>query len=779
MEHENGDRPNPLSADSVTAYVSQLRRLKVWAGNPSLQRLCRLTGIPRSTLSDALNLKRAYLPSLDFVKRYTRACGCTGAEIASWVSAWRVIQTASKVGAQSQRGEHAVVPQQLPAAARHFVGRTSELKRLNEIATSDQSNTTVTIVTITGQAGIGKTALALHWAHQTVDRFPDGQLYLDLRGFSPAASPVPPAEAIRYFLDALEVPPERIPSTMEAQAALLRTLVANRRMLLVLDNAVDLAQVRPLLPGSSAGLVLVTSRNRLTSLVAEHGAQTILLDLLTDYEAGQLLSGGSIDPDLGATETSAFRQLIEYCGRLPLALTIVAARAAAEPAWPLARLATELADERSRLDALETGDPDANVRVVFASSYRSLNAECRSLFRLLGMHPGPDFSALALASMAGCSPRRVRHRLDELIRSHLIDEPSPDRFVLHDLLRTYATELANAHDSRVERMGALHRLFDHYLHTACAAALLLDPGRDPIALAPLTGGAIPGTLLDYGQALRWFTVEHRVLLATIDRAADSGFGRHAWQLAWSVASYFDTQGRWDHLEATHEVALAAATRLDDRTGQLHTHAGIAVAQARRGRWDVAGHRLRQALDLCEQVNDNRAKAHVQFILSWVYGCQDRYRDALHHGELALELFQAVGNRTMQARALNGMGWDHALLGNYQQTLTYCQRALALLQELGDRSGEAATWDSLGYAHHRLGDQEQAVECYRTAVEISRDLDSRLPQAVILAHLGDAHHAAGNQAAARTTWRKAWRLFEELNHPGAEQVRVKLDQIRET
>ncbi|GAB3427790.1 ATP-binding protein [Flindersiella endophytica] len=770
MEQGNAGRPRPLSADSVSAFVRQLRSVKAWAGNPSLAHLSRLTGFPRSTLSDALSPKRTHLPALDLVQQLVRACGCTESEVTEWVSAWRAIQTASDVRTESQEHAAAVVPRQLPAAPSRFVGRAGELRRLDELAPPGRAGTNLTIAAITGKAGIGKTALALHWAQQAADRFSDGQIYLDLRGFSPGADPVAPAEAIRYFLDTLEVPPERIPPTVEAQSALFRTLVASRRLLILLDNAVDLAQVEPLLPGGSAGFVLATSRNRLTSLVAKHGAQAITLDVLADGDAGRLLAGGT-DPALLTTEPSAVRQLIDYCDRLPLALTIVGARASAEPAWPLSRLATELADERSRLDVLETDDPDTNVRAAFASSYRALDAECQGVFRLLGVHPGPDISVPALASMTGRTPVDVRRSLDELVLTHLVEESAPGRFILHDLLRTYATELANAHDAEVE--GCLRRLFDHYLRTACTASRLLHPGRESIALAPSAGGVIPETLIDHEQAAAWFAAERRVLLAIIDRAAAGGFGEYAWQLAWSVANYLDVQGRWDDLRASHEVALTAATRLNRRIGQVHAHAGIAVAHARRNRFSLAAGHLRRALDLCEQVDDDVAEAHLHYILSWVYASQDHHGDALHQAERALELFQALGNRSMQARALNAIGCDHAMLGDDRQTLAYCQQALAMLRELGDRSGEAATLDSLGCAHRRLGNHQQSVECCRTAAELAHEQGSRLPRAITLDHLGDAHHSAGDDTAAGTAWRRALQLFEELDHADAAQVRAKL------
>jgi DNA-binding SARP family transcriptional activator len=372
----------------------------------------------------------------------------------------------------------AVVPRQLPADVDGFTGRTSTLKALDTLIGSSK---TVVISAIAGTAGVGKTTLAVHWAHQVADRFPDGQLYVDLRGFHPSGKAMTPAQAVRGFLDALEVPQHRIPIDLASQVGLYRSLLAGKQMLVVLDNARDADQVRPLLPGSPTCLVVVTSRDQLTSLVAAEAARPLELGLLSVDEARQLLAY-RLGADRVAAEPAAVQTIIDRCARLPLALAIAAARAATQPTFSLAAVAAQLRHDASGLDELTTGDPSTDARAVFSWSYQALSPEAASLFRLLGLHLGPDLTAPAAASLAALPASRVRPLLDELCRSHLLTEHAPGQYMLHDLLRAYAAELATA-DPDVIR-PALHRLLDHYLHTGHAAALRIRSSGDVIRLPP-------------------------------------------------------------------------------------------------------------------------------------------------------------------------------------------------------------------------------------------------------------------------------------------------------
>jgi tetratricopeptide (TPR) repeat protein len=674
------------------------------------------------------------------------------------------------------------VPRQLPASTAHFVGRADELKELTGLLDQGAAGTgtgatagTVVISAIGGTAGIGKTALALHWAHRVADRFPDGQLYVNLRGFDPAGSPVQPAAAIRGFLDAFEVDPGRIPVSLEAQVALYRSLIASRRVLVVLDNARDADQVRPLLPGSETCMVTVTSRSQLSGLVAQRGARPLTLGLLTVAEARELLAR-SLGPDRVTRESAAVDELIGLCAKLPLALSVVAARAATQPGFPLAVLADELRDARRRLDALDAGDLTTNVRAVFSWSYQYLDASAARMFRLLSLHPGPDISLPAAASLAGIPPRQARAALAALTRAHLVTEYVPGRFAFHDLLRTYAAEQTGAMHSDAECRDAIRRVLDHYLHTAYAGARLLDPHRDPISLAPPRPGTAPEDLASYAQALAWFGTEHRVLLAAVAQAADTGFDAHAWQLPWTLADFFNRRGHWHDWVATQNVALAATRRLGDLEGEAAARRSLGRACIRIGACADADTHLRHAVDLYGRLGDPVGQAHAHRGLSMVHDEQARHAEALSHAQQALGLFRAAGHRVGQADALNAMGWKNIQLGDPRQALSCCQQALELYQNLGQRDGEAATQDSLGYAHHHLGNHRQAIGCYQQALNLFRELGDRYYEAVILTHLGDTRLATGDTEAARGAWRQALAIVDDLHHPDADQVRAKLRHL---
>ena len=669
--------------------------------------------------------------------------------------------------------ERIQAPAQLPADVATFVGRSKQIAELDLLANPSRG-ARVVVGVITGGGGIGKTALAVYWAHQVADQFPDGQLYVSLRGFDPGGQVMDSGEAVRRFLDALGVPAERIPMDLDAQTALYRTQLAARRMLIVLDNARDSAQVRPLLPGAPTCLVLVTSRNQLSGLVAAEGAHPITLDLLTEAEARQMLTR-RLGADRVAAEPRAVEGIITACARLPLALAIVAARAITEAHLPLHALAGGLRNNSSsgRLDTLSTDDPATDVRAVLSWSYQALTPAAGRLFRLLGLHPGPDTCAPAAASLAALPLPEVRSLLGELTRANLLIEHVPGRYAFHDLLRAYATDLAHRLDSDQQRHAAMHRVLDHYLHTAYAADRLLYPARDPIALTPPQPGTIPEHPTDLQQALDWFTAEHPVLLAAVDHAAAIGFDTHIWQMAWTVANFLDRRGHWHDQAAAEQAAVAAAGRLADPAAQASAHRSLALVYIRLGRLDDASNHLRHALDLYAQAGDRVGQAHTHLNLGPVWRRRGRPVEALHHARQALDLFRAADHRQGQAHALNSVGWFHALLGDHPQALTHCQQALTLLQELDDRPGQAHTWDSLGYAHHHLGSHDQAITCYQHALNLYRDLGDRYYEATILTHLGDIHHTTGDPRAARDAWQNALTILNQLDHPDAQAVRVKL------
>jgi DNA-binding SARP family transcriptional activator/tetratricopeptide (TPR) repeat protein len=668
-----------------------------------------------------------------------------------------------------------VVPRQLPAAVARFAGRSGELGVLTGLAEQAASGAggTVVISAIGGTAGVGKTTLAVHFAHQVAGLFPDGQLYADLRGFSPAREQVPSGQAMRGFLDALGVAPQAVPADADAQAGLYRSVLAGKRMLVVIDNVRDAAQVRPLLPGSAGCLVVVTSRSQLTGLAATGDARLLTIGLLTEAEARELLAG-RLGTRRVEAEPEATDELIRLCARLPLALAITAARATACPAHPLAALAAELRTVGGPLDALDTGEPAVSVRAVFSWSYEQLSPAAARLFRLLGIHPGPDISAPAAASLAGVEPAQARRLLAELARAHLITELVPSRYGFHDLLRAYAAEQACTLDSGTDRSTATRRLLDHYLHTAYAAAVLFNPVRKSFSIAPPEPGVTSEHLAVY-QALAWFEAEHHVLLAAATLAAETGFDRHAWQLPWTMGDYLDSRGYWHELAAIQRSAVDAATRLGDTGGQAASHRALAGAYTQLARYDLAHAHLANSLELYRRLGDRAGQARVHLSLAWVSDFQERYADALGHCEQALGLFQATGDQIWQARALSSIGWFCAHLGRHQQARAFCLRSVALLRELGHRPYEAESWQSLGYAEHQSGDHVAAAACYQRALDLFREFGDRYSQATVLIHLGDAQHAAGQTQAARRAWQEALVILSALHHPDAGKVRAKLRQ----
>ncbi|MEU6379252.1 tetratricopeptide repeat protein [Streptomyces sp. NPDC046909] len=666
-----------------------------------------------------------------------------------------------------------VIPRQLPAAVRHFVGRDRELHSLAKLLGSAGAGAgTVVISAIDGTAGIGKTTLALHWAHQAADRFPDGQLYVNLRGFDPTSAPMPPAEAVRGFLDAFEVAPERIPVSLDAQAALYRSLLANRRVLVVLDNARDVEQIRPLLPGSATCLVLITSRNRLSSIVAKEGAHPLALDVLTPDEAIMLLAHHLGDNRIAA-EPQAALALTEHCARLPLALSIVAARAATHPHFPLSVLVRELRSEQDRLDALDAGDRDTNVRATFSWSYRTLTRRAARLFRLLGLQPGPDVSLPAAASLAGVPTPQARALLAELTQARLLDESEPSRYSFHDLLRAYAAERAAKEDSEQDRSTAMHRILDYYLHTAFAAAMILAQHRKPLALDQPQHGVTPTAVHDYGQATSWFAAEHSTLIAAVEYAADNGFGSHAWKIPWTLTTFLNRRGRWHDWVATHETALTSIGSTDDLAARAQTHRGLGRAYSRLGRYDHALVHFRKALTLYRELDDDADQARTYYALSRASERHGRYEEALGYAQEALNLYRAAGNDVWQARTLNSVGRNHAKIGRYQQALTYCEQALEILRDRDDRAGVAQTLDNLGYAHRHLGQHSRAVDDYQQALQLFRELGAHYDEAVTLDQLGDTYATTGDQTKAQRVWQQALEIFERLGHTDSETVRSKL------
>ncbi|MEV0905190.1 AfsR/SARP family transcriptional regulator [Streptomyces hokutonensis] len=669
-------------------------------------------------------------------------------------------------------------PAQLPVDLPAFTGRRSELARVQELLPgSDASTPTVVISAIGGMAGVGKTTLAVHWAHSVADRFPDGQLYVNLRGFHPSGSIMSAAEAIRSFLDAFGVPGQRIPAGLDAQAALYRSLLADRRVLIVLDNARDTEHVRPLLPGAPGCLVVVTSRSQLYGLVAGEGAHSLTLDVLTEAEAREFLSR-RLGAERIADESDAVTEIITLCGRLPLALAVVSARAVVNPAFPLASIAAELSDSENSLDAFAGEAPAADARSAFSWSYQLLSPAAARVFRLFALHPGPDCSLAAVASLAGQRVGQVRPVMGELARAHLISEALPGRYGCHELLRAYAAELARTQDTAQELETARRRLLDHYLHSAHAADSLLMPSRDRVQLRPHTAGVTVPRLPDRAAAAEWLESNRSAVLAAIEQDARHGGGEHSWQLASVLELHLDRGGRWPEQLDVQTTAVEAAQRLGDIPGQAFAHLALGFVSGRLDRPDEADAHLSRALELFGEIGDLAGRSRTLRRLAFLANGRGRHEDALDHYAEASALCRAAGRRNDEAGIANEVGWTYILMGKYEDALTECGLAVSAHQETGDRNCEAAALDSLGYAHHHLNDHERALDCYEQALRLYREIRDRYLEADTLVHIGDTHRAAHRDTRAALAWREALGILDEIGHPDAEQVRRRLTDLDE-
>jgi DNA-binding SARP family transcriptional activator/tetratricopeptide (TPR) repeat protein len=659
------------------------------------------------------------------------------------------------------------VPSQLPADLPSFAGRGTELARTAALLGEQNAMTTIAIF---GMGGVGKTTLAVHLAHEVADQFPDGQLYVSLHGFDPAGV-VSSSEAVRGFLETLGVPPHRMPADLDGQTALYRSLLAGRRMLVLVDDARDTEHARPLLPGTPGCMVIITSRTQLLGLVARSGAHPVALDPPTLAEARDIFVH-RLGAARVAAESDAVDEIIARCGRLPLALAVVAARAATFPDVPLAAIAGELRE--GDLDAFGEPDADIDVRTVFSWSYRAVTPDAARLYRLLGLHPGPEISLPAAASLAGSPVRQVRALLDELSGAHLVNEQISGRYEFHDLLRAYAAELTASEDDSETRQAARSRLLDHYLHHADAAARLLFPHRDRAPVVPPPAG--PADLADHQQADSWLRQERPVLLALAALAAETGFERHTWQLAAAIELFLDRQGRWQEQIVLQQNALAGARRLGDNSPLAHAHRALGFAHGRLSRQTEADTHLQNALELFAGADDANGEAATHRNMAFLANRQGNHRVALDHYARAMDLYESNANQSGRATVFNEAGWTHILLGDYEQALAQCGQAVRLHTRIGNHSGEAAASDSLGYAYHHLGRHEDAIAHYQHALTLYRRLTDRYLEADTLSHIGDARAALGDHDSAATAWRQALLILDELGHPDAKEVRGKLRVI---
>jgi tetratricopeptide (TPR) repeat protein len=675
-------------------------------------------------------------------------------------------------------GREVVIPRQLPASpGSRFVGRIGDLAALGSVlGDGAKQSGTVAISAVGGMGGIGKTWLALQWAYQHLDRFPDGQLFVDLRGFSPSGEPMAPAVAIRGFLDALGVAPSMLPVDLDAQVGLYRSLVAGRRMLLVLDNAYDTSQVTALLPGSPACTVIVTSRNHLAGLVTAHGASPLAVDVLDGPDARALLAVHLDDRALAA-EPDAVTALLDWCAGLPLALSVVASRAAAHPWIPLGALTSELRDTSTRLDAMDEGDPATSLQTVLSWSYAALPPVQATVFGLVGLAIGQDISKPAVVSLTALPEGEVPAALRALERMSLIQQHAPGRYRMHDLIRLYACQQARRDQPLDGREAAEKRLLDFYLHTAQAGDQLLAPHRVRIELDRPVPGVHPLPLTDEAHALVWFDVEHTAMLAILRLAIQRDWHRAVWQLAWVLTVFHLRRGHVHDQLAVWQAGAVAAESLGDPIARARAYRLLGAGCAQVGRHAEAVDNLQQALVLAERAGDLLGQANSYHALANAWAQQGNDMKAVEHATHALRLFQALDTPIWEATALNAVGWLDAQLGQHDQARTHCDTALALFRRFHNREGEANTLDSLGYIAHLIGHHDQALQRYQQAVVLYRDLGNDHHLANTLDRLGHTHMDLGHDDEARDTWRQALELYQaQHRYADVDRVQQRLAEL---
>lgn len=618
-------------------------------------------------------------------------------------------------------------------------------------------------------AGVGKTTLAVHWAHQVAERFPDGQLYVNLRGFDDSGHPLDSGEALGGFLGALGVSSRDIPRGVEKRSALFREQTASKQLIVVLDNARDAEQVRPLLPASTGCLTIITSRSQLSGLAVAEGASLVSLDVWTPEEALNALAA-RIGDERCRADPEAAAELVELCGYLPLAVAIVGAQLSAAPQVPLRLGVRELRETRPRLDALSAGDRRVDVRAVFSWSYRALTPESARFFRYLAVHPGSAVSAEAAASLAGVRMAVARRCLRELTSASLLSRDADGRYVLHDLVRAYGTELIEHEQD--DRFGAEARLVDYLRHNAHTAnQFLARITSEPTH--PTAPGVVLVAIDGREEALEWFRQEEPAVAAALRSMDDPRLLRFRMNLTHDWVSYYSVMGLWTEEIEAKRIGLDAALMLDDPAAIARNSASLARALAETGQVDEADEQVDLMLRQLHRL-DPAQRAATERSIGWVRGRQKRHTEALHHARKSLEIYRTLGDDAAAARELNAVGWYLALLGRYREAIAMCEEAIPLLQNCGNLRIEAAAWDSIGYARQRLGDLDAAITEYQKSLQLYGEAFDGYNQAEVLDHLATAQLEQGDSAQARASWMQAADLMGAIDSPRAEEIRAKAE-----
>ncbi len=790
-------------------FVEQLEHLRAAAGSPLQAELVRLDGgkgLKKSSLSDLLKGQFTKAPPWERIEAYVNACvaAATARDIVlSPDSARRQLRNAHShltrflehaarnsaipaVQAECTTPSNpmaSAVPLQLLAAPAGFVGRVDQLDELDRALTTPEGSlhdgnpdgvATAVVSAIGGTGGIGKTWLALAWAHRNLHHFPDGQLSADLRGFS-SGEPRHATDVLADFLAALGVDRDRQPQELEARVALYRTCTTGKRMLVLLDNAAATEQVEPLLPGGGTCTVLITSRNRLRGLVARHGACPVHIDVLTDVEARTLLADALDGAHANVTNEAeqAITELIRLCGGLPLALGLIAARIRADPG-----LLNDIVNDLRNLglDALDSDDPTASLPTVLSWSLRHLKDEHRTMFGLLGIAPGPDITLPAAASLTSAAMDSAHKVLSSLEEASLLERRPGGRFVMHDLIRAFASDTAQRDLAKCARNAALRRIVDFYLQTTYVAERILNPERPVIKIqSPIANSHIP-KVADIAWATSWFVVEYSCLLAAQKTALTFGWHGSAWDFAWSLGSFQARHGHsYDRL-AVCLVALTAAQHIDNDIIKIRTHHLVGHAYVGTSQHDSAIDHLYQAIDLAKQENEELELARAHHAAAWAWEKQGDYCRALKHTAHSMKLFRKLDDPAGHARTLNQAGWYQAQLGDYERAMDFCNAALTVSQ-YRNYSSDASALDSIGYIYHQIMNFQESINHYTEALALFRSRNHSYSAAETLERIGHPHSALGQRHHARAAWNEALGLYREQGRDtDAERVQRHLDRL---
>jgi tetratricopeptide (TPR) repeat protein len=793
--------PDPGQARTLDELVEGLRSLKVWAGDPSYEWITSqintawtAAGRPASELTKRATVVDCFKPgrrrlNTDLVTAIVQALHPDLGYVTHWRQALRVISGETRAAAQVRTQDT------LPPDLAGFTGRTTELDQLRQaLHHSTADGGAMVISAIAGMAGVGKTQLAIHAGYLLTReiRF-DRVLFVNLRGFhpDPAQPPADPAAVLDGFLRLLGMPGQQIPHDLQARTAAYRSRLAGVHTLVVLDNAADADQVRPLLPETPGCLTLVTSRRSLTDLDA---ATHLAVDVFTRDEALQFLTRTAPQVPVGDDPDAAAR-IAARCGYLPLALGLVTGHMQSQPGWTLTDHGDRL-DERHRDRRLDSG-----VELALDLSYQHLPVDHRRLLRLLALHPGQDFEVYAAAALADTDLDTTRTHLDHLCGDHLLQQGNPGRYTFHDLVLAYATRRAHDEDPPPQRRAALTRLFDYYLATTTAAMDILHPAETHHRpRIPLPGTPIPA-LTDPDAARIWLDTERPTLVTIAAHTATHGWPTHTTRLSTTLYRYLNGGHHTDAL-TIHGHAHHTARHTNDPTGQAHALNGLGGAYLWQGQYGLATEQLQQALHLYRQVNDQVGQASILRALGLIEVRLGRYQPAIDHFERALVLYRQTGDRSGEANALaslgsvedrlgrhrpaadhrdqalslfrqaddcageahalNNLGYVEVLLGRHGPAAEHLQRALSLFLQLGDRDGEGMTLDTLGTLHTRLGQPDQATEHHQQALTILRETGQRVAEAGALNGLGEAAHNADRPTDALTHHTDAHTIAADTN-----------------